>query len=101
MAHILLIDFLCTESNLMAGGRRLGPFSFLSVPLGSPARVFPAGVVLASNHGCQLQNEFDTLTPEMRALAPMPTQPLPSLRLIDITDRVYSQSFVRKTNGDV
>lgn len=101
MAHILLIDFLCTESNLTAGGRRLVPFSFLSAQLGSPARVFSAGVLLASNHSCQLRNEFDTLTPEMSALAPMPTQPLPSLRLIDITDRVYSQSFVRKTNGDV
>lgn len=101
MAHILLIDFLCTESNLTAGGHQLGPFSFLSAPLGSPARVFPAGVGLASNHGCQLRNEFDTLTPEMRELTHMPTQPLPSLRLTDITDRVYSQSFVMKTNGDM
>lgn len=98
MAHILLIDFLCTESNLTAGGSQFGHFSFLPVLLGSAARAFHAGVLLASNHSCQLLNKFDTLTPEMRELTPMLMQPLPSLGLIDITDPVHSQSFIRKTN---
>lgn len=67
MAHILLIDFLCTASQTrLFAGSQFGYFLLLFQQLGTPVSAFHAGVLLCSNHSCQLLNKFDTLTPEMR-----------------------------------
>ena len=71
MAHILLLDFLCTVSQTgLLVASQLGYFLLLFLQLDTPVSAFHAGVLLCSNHSCQLLNEFDTRTPETRGFTP-------------------------------